>query len=363
MQKLKNIEFLRVIGCIAIVALHLFNNACLHGLFDDIILYDRFYRMTLNGQKAVDLFFIISGFFFAWKLNIGQSCVDFVKHKLIRLYPLLVFAILLSFISSCLGGEGFTFYDNILNLLLLNGTSLVTDLGNAGQFWYVSAMLWVMLFIFYLRKNYDKKHVDLILALLVIFSYSFIIHAKGGKINHNIQTFYNIFNIGMLRAIGGISVGYFLGEWYKENAVKINNWQVSVKQFFFISALEFMCLYFIINNLLFRWLKYKNHMIYIVAFTGIVLLFLIQKGFFSRILNNDFWTKLSKYTYSIYMVHIAIFMYLKETLWTDHSDFVYAHPVWNIFIALIPVIILGVLTYHFVEKPAAKYLSEKLNKN
>ena len=98
MQKIKNIEFLRVIGCLAVVCLHLFNNARLHGLFDDITLYDKLFTMTRNGQKAVDLFFILSGFFFAWKLNIAETCLNFIKHKLIRLYPLLVFAILLSFI-------------------------------------------------------------------------------------------------------------------------------------------------------------------------------------------------------------------------------------------------------------------------
>ena len=262
-----------------------------------------------------------------------------------------------------MGACKFTFYDNILNLLLLNGTSLVRDVGNAGQFWYVSAMLWVLLFIFYLRKNYDKKHVDLVLALLVMFSYSFIIHAKGGKINSHVKTFYYIFNIGMLRAIGGIGIGYFIGEWYKENCEKIKNWQISIGQFICISTVEFMCIYFIINNLFLRRLEYKNDMIYIVTFTIITMLFLIQKGFFSKLLNNDFWPKLSKYTYAIYMVHIAIFIHLKGTLWKYHPEFVYSHPVLNIFVALIPAVILGILTYHYVEKPCAKYLTERYKNN
>ena len=94
MQKIKNIEFLRIIGCIAIILLHLFENARLHGLFGDIEIYDKLYCMTSNGQKAVDLFFIISGFFFALKFNPAKSIWEFLKHKFIRLYPVLIFGII-----------------------------------------------------------------------------------------------------------------------------------------------------------------------------------------------------------------------------------------------------------------------------
>ena len=41
MQKIKNIEFLRIVGCISVILLHLFNSARFHGLFGDIHLYDK----------------------------------------------------------------------------------------------------------------------------------------------------------------------------------------------------------------------------------------------------------------------------------------------------------------------------------
>ena len=62
MQKIKNLEFLRIIGCLAIIFVHLFSNSKLHQSFADISLYHTLYNMTNNGQKAVDLFFILSGF-------------------------------------------------------------------------------------------------------------------------------------------------------------------------------------------------------------------------------------------------------------------------------------------------------------
>lgn len=102
--KIKNIEFLRIIACFAIILLHLFNKSRLHGLFGDIDIYNKLWIMTSNGQKAVDLFFIISGFLFALKFNVAQSIWGILKHKFIRLYPVLVFGFIAYFLMSLTGG-------------------------------------------------------------------------------------------------------------------------------------------------------------------------------------------------------------------------------------------------------------------
>ena len=99
-RKFKNIEFLRIIGCIAIILLHLFSAKHLHKIFNDIDLYNKFLIMTSNGQKAVDLFFILSGLFFGLKLDVTKPLIEFIKQKLIRVYPLLVYCIALFFLIS-----------------------------------------------------------------------------------------------------------------------------------------------------------------------------------------------------------------------------------------------------------------------
>ena len=181
MQKLKNIEFLRIIGCLTIIVFHLFFATRSNGYFADIEIFRQIAKMTVNGQKAVDLFFMLSGLFFALKLDTTKTIFEFIKNKLIRVYPVLVFITIIYLFTSLLGITKFTLYDNILSLLCLNGTGLVLSHGNTGIFWYVSAMLWTFLLFYYLLKNYDKKHVNLFIALLIFFCYSFIIHAKGGK--------------------------------------------------------------------------------------------------------------------------------------------------------------------------------------
>ena len=359
MQKIKNIEFLRVLGCLSVILVHLFCNSKLHGLFPDIEIYNKLSTMTSNGQKAVDLFFMLSGFFFAWKLDIMQTSWIFIKNKLIRLYPLLVFIIALLFIFSLFGTVKFMLYDNILSLLCINGTGLVMKNGNVGHFWYVSAMLWILFLFFYLRKNYERKTVNLIIAILVMFSYTFIIHANKGRIDYHTLTFSHIFNIGMLRAFGGIGAGYFIGEWYKENTEKIKHWKLSIMQTVIISGLEFVCLYFIINNLMLHKLQYNNHIIFIAAFICIIVLFLLGKGLFSKHLNHDIFPKIAKYSYSIYMIHWPILEHLKGSVWKNNAEYVYAHPILNVVFTLALIVISGILTYHFVEAPCANYLKKR----
>ena len=88
MPKLKNIEFLWIIACVAMILLHLFNKARLHGLFGDIDIYNKLWVVTSNGQKAVDLFFIISGSFFAIKfIQLNQYWI----FKSINLFAYILF--------------------------------------------------------------------------------------------------------------------------------------------------------------------------------------------------------------------------------------------------------------------------------
>ena len=59
---------------------------------------------------------------------------------------------------------------------------------------------------------------------------------------------------------------------------------------------------------------------------------------------------------------ILIFAVLVGTFWKHNPQWVYAHPIENVIYTLILVFILGIFTYHFVEAPCAKYLSNKFGK-
>ena len=181
MPKIKNIEFLRIVGCLAIIFLHMFaKSKFLYGNFHDIDLYRKLWNMTQNGQKAVDLFFILSGFFFILKLDTTKSTWEFIKKKFIRLQPVLIWTTILFFIVSLFGVLHFTFYDNLLNLLCLSGIGLTLQHGNVGLFWYCSAMLWTFILYLSLLKTFGKDRTNLIIAIMIFFFKDWINLIKGG---------------------------------------------------------------------------------------------------------------------------------------------------------------------------------------
>lgn len=361
--KFKNIEFLRVVAIVAIIFLHVFhNNMGMRPLNLQIPLYDKLDWMVANGQKGVDFFFILSGLFFYFGIaadNFSVAWSNFLKKKIIRMWPIMVFGVLISGILASFGLLKFTYWDNIYALLFLNGTALHRVGGNIGVAWYCSAMLMHFILFLYLFKNFREKTVWLIIAVGVYVCYSIILQAKGYKINHNWQTFGYIFNVGMMRAWGGIGFGMLIGLWYKTNVEKIKQFVPSILCKLGISVLEFVCLYFMINNLILHRFHHFDHFMFIIVFVYLVTAFICNKGYISQLFNRDIFPRLSQYVYSIFIMHQVVVTALKRGLWTPHREWVQTYPITNIFLTLALILVVGVLTYHLVEKPAAKYLRKK----
>ena len=106
---------------------------------------------------------------------------------------------------------------------MLDGTIFQLEHAQIGSLWYVPALLWTLVFFFYLRKYYKREDVNLWIAILVIFCYGFILHTQGGRIYQVQETYYYIFNIGMLRALAGIGLGYLIGEVFNNKYEVIRN--------------------------------------------------------------------------------------------------------------------------------------------
>lgn len=361
MKKIRNLEFLRVIGCIAIVLLHLYNLKFLGGL-QDVRFYHHMREMTHNGQKAVDLFFILSGMFFVITYKPMLSVGKFILKKIIRLYPVLIFGLVTYFIMACFGISDFDLYNDILTFFGLNGTTLIQKTVHMGCFWYVSAMLWMLLLLFYLSKNYEKKNIKLFAGLAAFFAYCFMVTLHNGKLT-TYRDLYGFINTGMLRAIAGVCTGYLVGDWYVSHIDKIKNLVVNIKTKIVITLLEFLCLFFIINNLMLHEYRYPNDILFVLAFIGVIVLFLMEKGFISKCLDKDIFVQLSKYTYSIYMTHQIVFKILSPVFWTHNMKFVTHHPVMNFSLTMFIVLAVGVLVYHLVEYPCARYLKKKFIKD
>lgn len=361
-SKFLNIEFLRIIAILAIIMLHIFHSGMgLHNLNLKVHLYDKLFKMTTNGQKGVEFFFILAGLFFYLGIakDSALSLYDFIRKKIIRMWPVMAWGVALAFILSLFGLVRFHYWDNIYTLLFLHGTALQGAYGNISPSWFCSVLLFHFVLFFYLYKNIPEKWFWFIVCIGIYVSYGMILQAKNYKINDPFRVFGYIFNVSMLRAWGGIGIGMLLGLWHKDCATKIAAYQLNIWQKILLSALEFVLLYFMINNLLLHKFQHNNQFMFIIVFTALVGCFLMSKGYVSALFNREIFPKLSKYIYSVFITHQVIIGVLKRNLWIPHRDLIESYPIINMVGTLFIIICVGVLTYHLVEVPAAKYLRKK----
>ncbi len=354
MTKFKNIEFLRFILALFIVAFHL-----REGYF---ITLPKYLHGINYASVCVDFFFIIAGFFLFRTFNINKDTWDFAKKRFLRLAPnlwLLVFLIMIC--SGFIKDIRFIFSDNILRMLLLGPIGFSPPTGGIGAviIWFIPCLFWVSLFYFYLAKIFETKKLNLIVWLLVVSSISLYMQYMHFIPDGNVKNVYYIFNIGIVRAVAGIGLGYFVNMLYSSGFL----FKCSQKQKWLISLLELYLCSFLLHYLTSSsHLPGKTSFLFIVMFTFLFYLFLIKQGIISNLLENKISVWLGKYSYAIYCIH-PIILALFKAYGKVHKVFVTTHSVELLVTIIIINIVAGILTYHLYEKPVHKYCNRRfLNK-
>ena len=103
----------------------------------------------------------------------------------------------------------------------------------------------------------------------------------------------------------------------------------------------------------------ETYMVMLIASVSLFVLFLINRGYISRFFNRPIFSSIGKYAFAIYIMQEVSFVFFKNYIWRNEI-LVTTYPVLTIFISLALSIFLGVLTYHLVENPCAKYLKKNL---
>lgn len=343
-----NIDFLRFIFSIIIVYFHIFSN--IDKFYDNSVVMDTYLhlgKICVNADLIVDCFFIIAGFFlFRTILANKTDFKQYVINRIARLWPVLAFSFLVGVIFfKC------KLYTAIINSLFLQciGVTLLYK----GINWYISPFFWVSIFYFYLLKNFDKKYTHLVFAFCIYFSLVGNINYFDGGVGRETICFF--FNSGVMRALSGIGIGYFIGSFYENIKDKIFYSIETIKEkfsFLIVSALEVYCFVFLINNFLFHKTSYKNHLIFLIMFSVLFFCFLIKKGLLSKIFDNKYCAFCGRYAFSIYVMQQIGFNILQKSLWTNTTFIENIQLCITVSVAL-PVII-GILTYYLVEVPVGK---------
>lgn len=343
MIKKYNIELLRFVFSVIIVYFHILHSNILPYV-QDIPSYLTLMQQCRNAQYIVECFFIISGYFLLNSIREEKyGFLHFFWKKVSRLWPVLAFSIVCSFLFIPLNGN---LLNSILDLLFLQATGL--SLAYKGINWYISPLFWTMLFYFAVLKKRENQKL-LLVAIITYLAYLVNISVLNGGFGR--ETIMGIFNLGMCRALGGIGLGILLrilienlNDLRIEIHPKVKTLLLNVIEIF---SMVFLFAYF------FGFVHYQNRFIVIPMFALLFLSFISQNGILSKKLNQPYFSILGRYSYSIYAMQQISFYILQRTLWK--TDIVY--NIWLcIGVSEIISVLIGVIIYHCIEKKGAGLL-------
>ena len=153
----------------------------------------------------------------------------------------------------------------------------------------------------------------------------------------------------MVRGLSFTSIGYFLNLFQKN--VKITNFSSNK---YFITFIEIYTFTFLIKNI-------KNYPKIIISMWCffLIYLFIEKKGALSRILNNNCFTYISKYCYSVYISH--------ENITRDSFRKIGIYKKLRIqddrLIIILLSFIIGMLLYYLNKIVYTKFLRKIFNNN
>lgn len=246
-------------------------------------------------------------------------------------------------------------------LTFLHATGL--SLNYVGIIWYIGPFFWISLFIIALIRTFNTQKLSLLLAIFIYFGYTINIQYSGGGLGRAV--IWSWCSLATIRILAGLSLGVILAiinQTYS-NYQKIQYTKLKANiQLLFYTSLELLLLILIFRFMLYTRLPFKNVLTFIVFFSFLFLLFINKKGLISSLLNIPVFNLLGRYSYSIYVMQQVAFYILAKTLWRN-SNLMSAHPYYALIISFVFSIILGIVTYHLIERPIGLFLKKRFKFN
>lgn len=298
----------------------------------------------------VDFFFALSGFVLAHTyLYSGRetSGLEFIFHRLARLYPLHIFA-LAFFIVAYLAtkhqlpdyADG-RLYSFLQHLTLTHSIGMHTiDQTWNGPSWSVSVEFWVsILFFFLIKRNTPSIYLFLIASICLLAIYN---NSDLGLLAAT-ENYYGIFNSGMVRCVclflcGVLTYRAYLALQHSERLLQRTPWN-------FLELVTMLSVAFIV--LARRKPVSDMDMFAPPVFMMLILVFAFDKGWISRLLRKTLY--LGKLSYSIYLNHVPVISLVFFLVRPE--KFGYAVSFWSAYVA---TLILSHFTYQYIEQPSRR---------
>jgi len=328
-KKFETIESLRGMAAIVVAVFHFSSN--------------------WGGYLAVDFFFVLSGFILSHSYlykHSSISFVEFISHRISRLYPLhfftlFTFIITFFFITKTLPqyGDG-NFFTFIQNLMLVQNIGF-NPRGITYNYpsWSVSVEFWInMVFIVYIKQK-TKNSTLFFLALIGLI----VIYANTGHLDTHAINYFKFINSGIIRGISSFLLGilsYRIYLYYYQD--------IRIKKY--INYMEIICVVSILIIVFGRSEKFSGvDMFAPFLFMLAIAVFALELGVLSNHLKK--YKYLGEISYSIYLNQITVLMLVKYAF----QNFEIPKSIM-LFLAiyLVMLITYSHFTYQYIEKPLRK---------
>lgn len=372
----KNLEFLRFLLIWAVVGVHVaYLNLSGAPEFSWLVKWT-------SGWQAVEMFFLMSGFFLFYKIRTEETILHFALRKWLRLAPFIIALTVVGYVAAGFDIMQYPLSVNIFNSLLLldwNTHHFGPDATILYVAWFANALFFVSVVYFCIFKalNHEK-------ATLLIGAIAFICYFMYSRHIFIIVPFI----YPLVRAFAYIGFGYLLCELWKTYSETKNNSSQSTLNLG-VSILEAVLLFTIVISLfagstgiptpeglsvppdqiatltaqtwfpeLTRWAIDGAWLQ--LCFVGLFWLFLCNKGLISRALNTPLSVTLGRYSYAIFLVHTIVIRALRDYVNLPEIQWIYSNPVLLISLVCLLIFAVAIAAHHLLEQPLTKWANSKI---
>ncbi len=373
----KNLEFLRFLLIWAVVGVHLaYLNVSGAHEFSWLVKWT-------SGWQAVEMFFLMSGFFLFYKVRTEESILHFALRKWLRLAPFIIVLTLIGYLCAGFDIMQYPLSVNLFNAFLMldwNTHHFGPDATIIYVAWFANALFFVSVVYFCIFKTLSHEK-----ATLVIGAISFITFFMYQR-----RVFIIVpFIFPLVRAFAYIGFGYLICElWKGYSKTKSEQGCTDSKICPLASIAEIILMGAIVISLfagstgiptpegltvppdqiaslnaqtwfpdLTRWALGGNNLQ--ICFIALFWLFLCNKGVLSRLLSNPLSVTLGSYSYAIFLVHTIIVRATRDYLDVAHCEWTYENPVLMICLECLAIMAAAIVAHHLIEVPLLKLANKK----
>ena len=303
------------------------------------------FNITTSWYIGVEFFFILSGYLLMKKAEkSNESAAKYTLDKVQRFFPHCLFAFFIAF-----GGYGFlhgytlkewgvNFLNSLTEIFLIHEIGLNYDPSSKmnSVTWYISVLLIVGYFMWYMVKNHKKVYVEVIAPFLVLFIYAYL-YRTYGNLSKQGETIGFWLNSEMLRGIAAMNCGVIA--FYAKallDKFKMNN---NAKKCMII--ISDLCFALVILGGAFAHNGAYDYMYVVLYVIAIVFAFTDEKP--RWYFNNKLVDFLGTISFSVYVNH-NMFRYVFKRLLLENLS------ITSYIIYLVLITVYSICTYILVNK-------------